>query len=486
MWDKSKIINFALMTKNEVELPLEFLEEISVSLGPEEARLLSKALEERPSVSIRINKAKVLSPDSFLSRFAHYAPSGVPWCKNGFYLESRPEFILDPLLHAGTYYVQEAASMYYETIVEGLLRNFCLKGKEPLKVLDLCAAPGGKSTAILNALAAPANAENCPTESSGGSETPALNNYVLVANEYERSRAGILRENLNKWGDPNIIITSTGAGSLGKLEDFFDIVAVDAPCSGEGMMRREPIACTQWSPRLVAQCSALQKDILADILPALKPGGFLIYSTCTFNKSENEENVGFLQDVYGLELLGQPRRFMPHREKCEGLFVAVFRKPDYQKQESFKRTTGKNKQKKIFINAPGNGLFINSENLKFIEIGERVFALPPAVEETYLTLVSEKIHPISAGVETGTMKGKLFVPSSRQVLSSLFDAESLPVVELTKDEAVNYLRRQPLILPADTSKGYVCVVYDGHPLGLLKNIGNRSNNLYPQEWRIRK
>lgn len=486
MWDKSKIINFALMTKNETGIPKEFLEEITDSLGTEEARLLSNALEEKPSVSIRINKAKVPSSDSFLSRFAHYTPTAVPWCKNGFYLESRPEFILDPLLHAGAYYVQEAASMYYETIVEELLRTFDLKGMDSLRVLDLCAAPGGKSTAILNALATSATPGNVPTESLEESKAPALNNYMLVANEYERSRAGILRENLNKWGDPNVIITSTDAKSLGKLEDFFDIIAVDAPCSGEGMMRREPIACTQWSPRLVAQCSALQKEILSDILPALKPGGFLIYSTCTFNESENEENVKFLQEEYGLEPLCHPRRFMPHREKCEGLFVAVFRKPGLQKIESLTRSTGKNKLKKIFINAPDSGLFINGENLRFIELGERICALPGAVEEAYLTLISRKIHPISAGIETGTIKGKLFVPSSRQVLSQLFDTEKLPTVEVTKDEAVDYLRRQPLVLPADTPKGYVCVVYDGHPLGLLKNIGNRSNNLYPQEWRVRK
>lgn len=454
------------MKSVDKEIPSGFIEEMNLLLG-EESSALIEAIDSLPSVSIRFNRKKVSDPQRTLSRFAGFGPMEVEWCGSGFYLKSRPDFILDPLLHAGVYYVQEAASMVYESVMESILSEPSMQHPAPLKVLDLCGAPGGKTTAMLNVL------------------SHHDSDYVMVANEYERSRAGILRENLNKWGDPNVVVTSTSAASLGSIEGFFDIVAVDAPCSGEGMMRREPVARTQWSPRLVEQCSLLQQQILTDILPALKPGGWLIYSTCTFNSVENEENCRFLTEKCGLVPAGDPRRFMPHRQRCEGLFVAVFQRPEDDGSQRFK--TGKPAKSKSFVKAPEKDIFLSGRHdLVFAAIGDRIFALPKSVAEVFALLESHKIKPLSAGVEAGTMKGKLFIPSSRQVLSYLFDAGEIPVVELDREKAIDYIRRLPVVLPADTPRGYVAVSHEGHPLGLVKNIGNRSNNLFPQEWRVMK
>lgn len=446
--------------KDKNGLPEAFREAMQISLGPEEAAQLFTAIEDTPSVSIRINLKKMADPPVLPDSLADCLPQPVPWCSSGYYLDRRPDFIHDPLLHAGTYYVQEAASMIYESVVGSIINSNASNTEHILKVLDLCAAPGGKSTAMLNVL---------------------CDKYILVANEYDRSRAGILRENLNKWGDPNVIITSTDAGAFGKMKGYFDIMAVDAPCSGEGMMRREPTARSQWSSRLVGQCASLQRVIIEDVLPALKPGGHLIYSTCTFNEVENEDNCRFFEKEYGLKPVGVQRRFMPHRERCEGLFVAVFQKPEEGAETV--RKSGKLK-KNLFIKSPGKDIFLKSSNLKFIRLGDRVCALTPSVAEVYSALVEENIHPVSAGIEAGIMRENLFIPSSRQVLSLLFDKKALPAVNVSRDEALNYLRRQPLILPADVPRGYVCVCYGGYPLGLIKNIGSRANNLYPAEWRI--
>lgn len=403
-------------------VPMGFISQMETLLGKEEAIRLIGTLDESPSVSIRINRKKVADPEAFIRRFAEYGVSPVEWCESGFYLDNRPDFVHDPLFHAGTYYVQEAASMIYESIVAGWLSTL-EETDISLRVLDLCAAPGGKSTSILNAL---------------------KGNYILIANEYDSKRARILKENLDKWGDPNVIITHSPTSRFRKLEDFFDIVAVDAPCSGEGMMRREPVARSQWSYSLVDQCSALQKDILADAITALKPGGLLIYSTCTFNENENERNVEWLLQEYCLEAVETPRHFFPHRERCEGLFVAAFRK------------SGE----------------LSGSNVSVRDLSAR--------------LKKADIKLVSIGTEKFVCKGNLEVPSSRMVLSHDYDKASYPDIDISWENALSYLRRHPLILPPETPMGYVSVSFEGYPLGLVKNLGPRANNLYPAEWRILK
>lgn len=406
-------------------IPGEFLKRMETLIGEEETARLAAELDKKPSVSIRINRKKVSDPEAFMERFASYAPLPVPWCNSGFYLSARPDFAHDPLFHAGAYYVQEAASMVYESIVAELLSGHddSINGR-PLLVADFCAAPGGKTTAILNGL---------------------KGNYLLVANEFERKRAFILKENIDKWGDPNVIITNSPVSKFEALTNLFDLIAVDAPCSGEGMMRREQVARTQWNPGLVEQCSALQREILESAVSALRPGGYLIFSTCTFNDIENEGNVEWLIENFGLEIIMKPRHFMPHRDKCEGLFVAAFRKP-----------------------------LEDSVNRQAVTSMEGLSQL----------LKKAGVNIISAGLEQTVKKGNLDLPSSRKVLSHDFDRNEYPAVNVTREEAVNYLRRNAITLPEGTPAGFVVVAYEDFPLGLVKNLGNRSNNLYPAEWRI--
>lgn len=402
-------------------LPEGFLRNMEATLGAEESARLAGALDEAPSVSVRLNRRKVTDPAAVLDGFG-CAVTPVEWCPSGYYLEQRPDFIHDPLLHAGAYYVQEAASMIYEELVEKAVRT-----DRPLKILDLCAAPGGKTTALLNGLAG--------------------HDYLLVANEYDGKRVRILKENLDKWGDPDVIVTNSPTSRFGAMGETFDVVAADAPCSGEGMMRREAVARSQWSETLVEQCGSLQREILSDAVACLKEGGILIFSTCTFNSTENEANVEWLLNQGNLSLLFPARRFMPHRDRCEGLFAAVFRKG---KEGSAVEASDKDKMRRNLVAA----------------------------------LKKQGIKIVSDGIERSVKKGNLEIPSSRRVLACDYSREEFPEVELNREEALAYLRKNTLSLPPDTPEGYICVTYKGLPLGLVKNLGTRANNLYPPEWRV--
>ena len=382
----------------------DFISMLHDLLGDEAFNLID-ALNQPPVVSVRLNKRK---PGAEFEE-----ATSVPWCRSGLYLKDRPEFILDPLLHAGAYYVQDASSMIYETVISILLSKF---GKEKpinsnIKVLDLCAAPGGKTTAMINSLP---------------------DSAWVVANEISPKRVGALKENLAKWRFPNVVVTNRDSSFYGLQGEFFDIVAVDAPCSGEGMMRKEEIARTQWSPQLVTQCATLQKEILDNAINALKPGGFLIYSTCTFNRKENEENAEYLANEKGLEAIDMEfpeewgiqtgirtelpvYRFMPHKTKGEGLFLAVFQKrgtwePDFKEGNRFQK---------------------NKENL-------------------------------------------------------IIEDPTAPEVNVDKAKALAYLRRESITLSEDAPRGMITICYKGLPLGPAKNIGSRVNNLYPKNWRILK
>lgn len=296
-------------------LPADFL--AFVDKYPQLA-LLRQSLQSVPEVSIRINTAKV-SNASVLDVSADIETS-VAWCQQGYYLAQRPNFTFDPALHQGLYYVQDASSMAITAVIRELV---ALTDGKPLRVLDACAAPGGKTTAILSAL---------PQQS------------LLAANEYDYKRAEILAENVAKWGASNAIVTRGDTRQYRKLKDFFDIIVVDAPCSGEGMMRKDEKARTQWSPRLMDQCAACQREIIENLWDSLRPGGFLVYSTCTFNRAENEENLAWIVDTYGGESVPIPileanadvlkgietahncYRFIPGHVRGEGLFLSVVRK----------------------------------------------------------------------------------------------------------------------------------------------------------------
>lgn len=400
----------------------------------EEAEDFSASMEQTPSVSIKLNRRKEMLPE--MIGYEEMMP--VKWCRSGYYLPSRPKFTLNPLLHAGVFYVQDASSMIYETIAEKIVPSAFDTGST-LRVLDLCAAPGGKTTSLINAI-------------PDGS--------LIVANEFVNSRASALRENLIKWGYPDIIVTNSATSAFGRLSEAFDIVAVDAPCSGEGMMRKEETAVSQWNPGLQKQCAALQRKILTDAIEALKPGGFLIYSTCTFNREENEENLRWLVEEKGLAAMDMDfpeewgissgidtpypcLRFMPHKTQGEGLFVAVLRKEgDYPRAR------------------------VVSEN-------------------TFIKNLKANTRVIAEGIPRNRMKGKEEIPASESVLAVDFIRGTLPEVEVDETTALSYLRHEALRLESNINRGFVVITYKGFPLGLVKNIGTRANNLYPQQWRIK-
>ncbi|MDE6338216.1 MAG: hypothetical protein K2K97_00325 [Muribaculaceae bacterium] len=414
-------------------LPEDFKNQMEQLLGNDSDAFLS-AMTDTPSVSIKLNRRKTNDPA--IIGYGELEP--VKWCSNGYYLPVRPKFTLNPLLHAGVFYVQDASSMIYEAIAEKVVPS-ALDTGAPLRVLDLCAAPGGKTTSIINAL-------------PDGS--------VVVANEFIASRAQILRENLIKWGYPDIIVTNSPTSVFARMGEVFDIVAVDAPCSGEGMMRKEDVAVTQWNAGLQKQCASLQKDILSDAFEALKPGGFLIYSTCTFNRLENEENLKWLAEekglipvdmefpeewelLHGIDTAYPCYRFMPHKTRGEGLFVAVLRKEgDYPRAQTL-------------------------------------------TEASFHKTVKANARVIAEGIPLTTVKGKDAVPTSESVLATDFNRDSLPSIEVDESTALSYLRHEALRFGNDIGKGFVVINYKGFPLGLVKNIGNRANNLYPSQWRIK-
>lgn len=404
------------------------------SLLGEESTDFFAAMNEKPSVSIKMNVRKASDP-----AVAGYGKlEQVKWCRNGYYLPERPLFTLNPLLHAGVFYVQDASSMIYEAIAEKIVPAAFDTGR-PLAVLDLCAAPGGKTTSLINAL-------------PDGS--------LVVANEFIPARAKILKENLIKWGYPDIVVTSSPTSRFAAMPACFDIVAVDAPCSGEGMMRKDETALQQWGHGLTRQCATLQRDILRDAVETLKPGGYLIYSTCTFNRTENEDNLQFLAEELGLvpvDMEFPPEwgispgidtpypsmRFMPHITRGEGLFAAVLRKE-----------------------------------------GE-CHSAPRRGETALRSIFSSKLKVICDGIPRTTTKGKDTVPACESVLATDYRSGLLPETSVDRDTALSYLRHEALRLGENTPRGYVVVKFEGHPLGLVKNIGNRANNLYPQEWKIR-
>lgn len=470
-----------------MRLPEIFLRTMQELLTKEEFTAFYEALSGQPSpTSLRLNTAKLSSKESTVFRSTGHP---VPWCPEGIYLPERPQFTTDPLLHAGTYYVQEASSMFLAHILR------CYANDTPMQCLDLCAAPGGKTTTTLSALPA-------------GSR--------MVCNEIDRKRARILAENIQKWGNPNVIVTSNTPADFGRLRHTFDVILTDVPCSGEGMFRKDPKAIDDWSPAKVRNCAALQHEILAAVWPALKPGGLLVYSTCTFNTEENEKMFQYICEELGAEALSVPTaeewhihsplagtlptyRFMPHVTQGEGLFMAVCRKHDEESYHPARPLADKKKKKgkhapigtfptldskkaaaiaAAWLKEDGNYLFETTE--------EGVLrAIPTRIADLHRLLSSHAFYLLQSGIEVAVIKGKDLIPAQGLALSTEISPSSFAQVETSLDEALSYLRRESLLLPPETPKGYVLLCYRGHPLGFVKNIGNRCNNLYPQEWRIR-
>lgn len=455
----------------QTPIPALFSDQLR-ELLPTEADALLTSLDEEASVSVRLNRRKTETPPASL-------PIGeaVPWAKPvGFYLDGRPSFAADPLWHAGVYYVQEASSMLLRLVAP-------LLGEEPLRALDLCAAPGGKSTLLLDLL---------PEGST------------LVSNELVRSRAQILAENIQKWGGVHSVVTSTEPQRLGRLREQFDFILVDAPCSGEGMFRKEEEARRQWTPGLVESCVRQQQEILDDIWPALAPGGLMVYSTCTFNRQEDEDMLAYLVEELGAEPVALPElpepitpsplssypcyRMMPHRLRGEGLFMAVVRKPDDEVGSA--RTKSARSKSKPNLKLPQEVLRWLSPKLRADVTLQSLpdgtlTAIPSALYPTVEALQGAKIPILTSGIPLAEVKGRDFLPLPALALSVGLDKEAFPRAELMQEEAIRYLAREAVTLSADTPRGLVLVTYEGYPLGFAKHLGNRTNNLYPQAWRIR-
>ncbi len=442
-------------------------------MGDEIYSCFMEGLNSPPPISVRLNPYKNCS--EVISSEFNYQP--VPWCRNAYYLGIRPPFTMDPLLHSGTYYVQDASSMFLDQV----LRQHINK---PVLMLDLCAAPGGKTTVARTAL----------PEGS-----------LIIANEPIPIRAQILSENIQKYGHPDMIVTQNYPADHLNSGLTFDVILADVPCSGEGMFRKDEGAVREWSVKNVADCSRLQRDIVKTAWTMLRPGGLLIYSTCTFNLKENEENVKWMIEELGAEplsvkvdnqwgILGSfmPNfnapvyRFIPGFTKGEGLFMCVMKKNDVgTAQFKKKHKTDKRHDKRQKIVIPNNIIswLKDKEEYTFKLINGFIYAIPNQWEDIVDGLSCLKV--IHAGVKLAQLKGKDYVPQTSLALSLALQIDSFPTCHLDYSSAIAYLRRESIVLPSSMPHGYVIMSYNGHPIGFSKNLGTRSNNLYPQEWKIR-
>lgn len=444
-------------------LPIDFIESLHNQLSPEEVQQLCQALETEPVVSIRLNdKIDCLTFDADTEE--------VPWHEDGYYLSQRPQFTLDPLFHAGCYYVQEASSMFLGEVLNQYVKRDSI-------VLDMCAAPGGKSTLISQYL---------------GDEG------LLVSNEVVRQRVFILSENIQKWGNGNTIVTHNYAKDFGnKLENLFDCILVDAPCSGEGMFRKDAGAVQEWSTRNVNECVARQCEILDEVWDSLKPGGVLIYSTCTFNQEENENNVKWIIEELGAELLpvvhdpswgiveGNPGyHFYPHKVKGEGLYMCALRK--LGAPATFRMPKSKVQSAKTKIDGEAEmRSWLKHPDRWVIRQQERFMSAYPAKYKELIEYISTQFICISTGFGIAELRGKNVVPQHSLAMLKDMDSSKFTKVDLSLEQALAYLRNEALVLP-DVAQGLVLVTYEQVPLGFVKNVGNHCNNLYPKEWRIRK
>ena len=438
--------------------PVAFSSSMRRLLPPTEYESFVKALQDSPVVSIRINPEKnAMATDGFMP---------VPWSSYGYYLESRPQFTLDPLFHAGTYYVQEASSMFLE-------QALAQTGK-PQAVLDLCAAPGGKSTLLRTLL---------PEES------------LLVCNESVGQRAQILAENMIKWGHEGCVVTSVYPETYGEFGAMFDMIVVDAPCSGEGMFRKDNPALELWSEDNVRMCAIRQREILRDVWPALKENGYLIYSTCTYNLEENEKNVQYICDELGAEVVEIPvpeewqivgnlmqgeqfpvYHFFPHRTRGEGFFMALLRKTAYA--PSVRR-----KSKTVFKYLPDFwSSKISGQRMLAFKLDDVCYAVRED-DAPYVSFLQNSLKILTCGIPVYEDKGRKTAPHHGLAMSRRLVKTAFPVVELPLHQALDYLRT--MAMRVEAPRGYVLLTYHDVPLGFANNLGAHANNMYPKTWRIR-
>jgi len=457
------------MAKNQ--LPGAFESQMRALLGPAEYALFKEGLDHPAQTSLRLNWRKQV--DIIFSK------RPIPWAKEGYFLEERPSFTIDPTFHAGAYYVQEASSMFISHILESL--------KIPKGIyLDLAAAPGGKSTLLSSYLG---------------------EDGLLVANEVIAARTQILKENVIKWGLGNTVVTHNDPEHFSPLDGFFDLVLVDAPCSGEGMFRKDPQARAEWSPENVLLCSARQKRIVDTAGELVKGGGYFLYATCTFNEKENEEILRFLTEEFAFEPVRIPLdpswgivetevntedgtfygyRFFPHKVAGEGFFITALRRPEGAytqlapsnkefKHHSLKRV-GEKESVELDKEVGGDGTG------KFYLLQETYFRMQGDYNRE-LEKLAQVLSVRYFGVELGKKHKKEWIPSHEWALSIL-PKNGFPQQELTQEEALAFLRKKDQSY-TNLPLGWVLLTYKKLSLGWVKNLGNRVNNYYPKEWRIR-
>jgi len=445
-----------------IQLPSDFIAQMIALLGEDDFKKFQEAIEGERITSIRTNEHKVTNEVNDATI--------VPWCSNGFYLENRPVFTMDPLFHAGCYYAQEASSMFVEQAIRQHWNE--MDEEEPL-FLDLCAAPGGKSTLLASLL----NGKGW-----------------LVCNEVMKSRMGILDENITKWGASNVIVTNNDPKDFGQLNGLFDLILIDAPCSGEGMFRKDDKAIEDWSLDNVQLCCERQRRIVADVFPALKEGGLLLYSTCTYNAEEDEKNVQWIAENLGAEILeikteedwnvttqGAGYHFYPHKTKGEGFFLSILKKTSDEGSTKIKAPKQIAYASKEVTSVCSN--WLNRKDVKFLQEGDRIIATPEQWLE-YVLFFKQKLRVLHNALPIGVVKGKDIIPDEALALSWELNQTKFPTIDCTWEQAIQYLKKENIQLE-DAPKGIVLFRFNGIPLGFGKNLGNRCNNLYPSEWHIR-
>jgi len=445
------------------KIPEALLEDLQIIKGFDEKPFISAHSEPAPT-SVRLNVAKDMGLFS--------ASEKIAWCENGIYLTERPVFTLDPAYHAGAYYVQEASSMF----LDHLLRDV-LKDKTGLRVLDLCAAPGGKSTLIASLLD---------------------KDSLLISNDVIRARATILEENMTRWGYMNTWVTSNDPRDLGRLMGYFDVIVVDAPCSGSGLWRKDIKALDEWSDANVQLCVERQQRILADVWPALKQDGILIYATCSYSPQEDEQILDWLARKFDISPLSVPvkeewgivevtspeknmaaYRFFPDKVKGEGFFIAAVHKNDETGTLHYPRFKSAH-DKKIQQLA---GFLLKEQDVTFMQTGKEDFSAILPHHEKDWHVFQQAVYLRKAGLNLGMPAGKDWIPA-HDVALGIDASEHLAFVNVSKEQALRFLKREDMGIPG-IKKGWQIVKYNGLGLGWIKSLGNRVNNYLPKHWRIR-
>ena len=451
--------------------PENFIESLKNVPGFEEGNFV-EAHATAGLTAIRLNPAKCERIED--TGFAGLVEGGIPWCPDGYYLKERPSFITDPLLHAGAYYVQEPSSMFLHHVLKEII-----PGGKAVTILDLSAAPGGKSTLISSFI---------------------QDSSLLVSNEVIKTRANILCENLSKWGKANVVVTNNDPRDFAGLTGFFDVIVVDAPCSGSGMFRKDHEAMKEWSPEHVALCAARQQRILRDIMPALKEGGFLIYSTCSYSVEENEAILDICLNEHGFiprkipvnpgwgivesitESGGWGYRFYPGKVKGEGFFLTVLQKASAPASKHYRvakpakwelPSKAELEAIKTMMDDPGGfNYFKHSDEIHCF----------PLLLEMQLKGLAGQLYLKKAGIAIGKIKGHDLLPAHEWALC-IHRNKDFPAYDLSLQDALNYLRKQDVKID-NTKPGWAVVQHKGNALGLIKALPNRINNYYPMNWRI--